>query len=102
MKRRGSWPKPLATGVVTETSAGPAHPIVEFTLPSGTKATFTDSGDISYKKGDQVGVLYLSEEPETSAHINDSGALWFDAKLSAFIALTFIVVGCCALFLRVT
>jgi hypothetical protein len=91
-----------AEGVVTEVNAGRSHPMVQFALPSGERQTFAEGGSISYKKGDHVRVLYLPEEPETSAHIDDPGALWFDAKLTATIGVAFCIAGCCALFLRMT
>lgn len=89
------------SGVVSDLGAGPAHPLVEFALPSGETLTFAEGGNISYRKGDRVPVVYLPREPETSAHIDDPGALWFETQLSATIGIGLCIAGCCALFLRI-
>ena len=87
-----------ADGVVIELNAGTAHPQVEFSLPSGEKVSFPANGFISYGMGKHAKVLYLPDDPYTSARLDDFGDLWTGKILQAVLGFVFLVVGVFKLF----
>lgn len=83
-----------ANGVVKELSHGPAHPLIEFHLPSGEAHEFPANGWISYAKGNSVQVLYaLDDEGLPDARLNDGGDLWYAAVSRSGLGLVFLIVG---------
>ena len=83
-----------ADGVVKELNHGPAHPQVEFELPSGQREEFPANGWISYRKGQRVEGLYLLDERGVSeARLSDSGDLWYSAVSRTGMGLVFLIVG---------
>lgn len=83
-----------ADGVVKELSHGPAHPLIEFKLPSGETQEFPANGWISYRKGQAAKVLYtLDAEGLDKARLDDAGDLWYTAVTQTALGLVFVVVG---------
>ncbi|MGW8556626.1 DUF3592 domain-containing protein [Streptomyces tubercidicus] len=67
-----------ASGKALEHDMPVAYPVVEFTTAEGMPTRFrssTGSNPPSYKKGDQVEVLYRADSPE-DARINGFASLW--------------------------
>lgn len=82
-----------ADGIVIELNAGSAHPQVKFELPSKESVEFPANGYISYRVGQAAKVLYLPDDPQKSARLDDFGDLWLDKIFDALMALTFIGLG---------
>lgn len=83
-----------ARGVVIDLNHGPAHPQVEFVLPSGQKTEFPANGWISYRKGDEVEVLYVVDENGLpDPHLNDRGDLWYFAVSQTGLGLVFVIAA---------
>jgi hypothetical protein len=82
-----------AKGIVTSLYAGPAHPKVEFIAKDGRTIVFPGNGFVSHRVGDTVDVLYTPENPEHSAVLEETGALWmFDAS-SGMLGLVVCAAG---------
>ena len=63
-----------APGVVTKLNAGGSHPEIEFTSADNQVISYPQGGMISgYEVGQPVQVLYLAEDPEMTAVVNDRG-----------------------------
>ena len=63
-----------APGVVTKLNAGGSHPEIEFTSADNQVISYAQGGMISgYEVGQPVQVLYLAEDPEMTAVVNDRG-----------------------------
>lgn len=83
-----------AGGIVRELNHGPAHPQIEFKLPSGESEEFPGTGWISYRKGQRAEVLYtLDEQGVSETHLNDAGDLWYSAVSRAGMGLVFLIIG---------
>jgi hypothetical protein len=80
-------------GTVVSLNAGPAHPNIEFTTPSGARVLFSDNGWISYRVHDHVTVLFDPEDAERSARIDDPGALWYGPCLAAGLGIAALLMG---------
>ena len=86
-----------ADGVVKELNHGPAHPQIEFKLPSGETHEFPANGWISYRQGQRAKVLYtMDQEGVDEARLDDGGDLWYSAVSRTGLGLVFLVVGAIA------
>lgn len=80
-----------APGVVTKLNAGGSHPEIEFTSADNQVISYPQGGMISgYEVGQPVQVLYLAEDPEMTAVIEDRGALWGTPVMLGIMGLAFI------------
>ncbi|MGI3744637.1 MAG: DUF3592 domain-containing protein [Janthinobacterium lividum] len=83
-----------APGVVTKLNAGGSHPEIEFTSADNQVISYPQGGMISgYEVGQPVQVLYLAEDPEMTAVVNDRGALWGTSALLGLMGLAFALVA---------
>jgi hypothetical protein len=82
-----------ASGSITKLNAGSSHPDVEFTTASGETVQYAQGGNISYKVGDRVTVLYDPSDPHGSATLDDPGALWFPRNLTGGLGAFMLVMG---------
>lgn len=89
-----------APGVVERLSAGNAHPNIRFTSPQGRSIAFPEGGWISARKGQQVQVLFLAEDPERTACLDDPGAIWFGPSMLGGLGLLQLLGGGIALVIR--
>ncbi len=82
-----------AEGVVVRQDHGPAHVTIEFTTASGQKMSYAQNGDVYFRRGDHVVVLYDPEAPGLSACADRFGALYFPQMLMCGIGLAFLAIG---------
>ena len=88
-----------ADGNVVALNAGSSHPEIAFTDSSGARISYPQGGWIyGYQVGIQVKVYYRAEAPETSAVIDDFGALWGTSALLGLLGSIFMVSGLLTLF----
>jgi hypothetical protein len=83
------------TGSGTGTTSSTYRPVVSFEDHNGEPVEFIStlgSNPPSYRKGDQVGVLYLEDDPQ-DAVINSFMSLWFVAVLLGAMGTVFLLVG---------
>jgi hypothetical protein len=87
-----------AVGVVSRLNAGGSHPEIEFTTALGQKISYPQGGFIfGYRPGQEVRVLYSSDNPEQTACVASFGALWFVPLLLFCLGLGLIVGGVASL-----
>ncbi|CAM2913887.1 Protein of uncharacterised function (DUF3592) [Ectopseudomonas mendocina] len=90
-----------ADGNVVAPNAGSSHPEIAFTDNSGARISYPQGGWIyGYQVGMQVKVYYRDEAPETSAVIDDFGALWGTSAFLGLLGSIFMVSGLLTLFRR--
>lgn len=90
-----------ADGNVVAHNAGSSHPEIAFTDNSGARISYPQGGWIyGYQVGMQVKVYYRAEAPETSAVIDDFGALWGVSAFLGLLGSIFMVSGLLTLFRR--
>lgn len=83
-----------AEGNVVALNAGGSHPEIAFTDDSGARISYPQGGWIyGYQVGMPVKVYYRAEAPETSAVIDDFGALWGTSILLGLLGSVFMVSG---------
>ena len=88
-----------APGIVTVLNAGGSHPEIEFTSADNHVISYPQGGMIfGYEVGQQVQVLYRTENPQGTAVIQDRGALWGAPLMLGLVGLAF-VWGCRSEFL---
>ncbi len=88
-----------ADGNVVALNAGSSHPEIAFTDNSGARISYPQGGWIyGYQVGMQVKVYYRAEAPETSAVIDDFGALWGVSAFLGLLGSIFMVSGLLTLF----
>ena len=80
-------------GTVVKLSAGTSHPAIEFEDARGRKVMFSGNGFVSHRVGERVAVIYRDQDPETSAVLDEPGALWFFDVLTGVLGCAFIVGG---------
>lgn len=91
----------VANGSVVDASKGGNHPLIEFSLANGEKMTFATGGFISgYTVGRSVRVFYEESAPLASARLDDPGALWFGAGVTAALGAGQLLLGLLAMFAR--
>jgi hypothetical protein len=91
----------VADGQVTALVAGPSHPDIQFTAATGEKITYAQGGWIGgYREGQRVRVLYLPEDPQGSASLDDPGALWFASGGTGLLGVAQLLGGLFALLRR--
>lgn len=84
----------IAPGMVISLNAGGAHPQIEFAASDGKTYRYPQGGMIyGYRTGQAVEVLYLQKNPQLTAVISDTGAIWGPAALIALIGLGFGVLS---------
>jgi hypothetical protein len=84
----------VAEGQVESLNAGGSHPQVAFTTAAGQRISYPQGGLIfGYETGQPVRVLYLSEQPQLSAVVDDLGALWGMTALLGLLGAAFVGAG---------
>ena len=82
-----------AQGRVVELAAGTSHPTIEFEDTAGRTIQFAGNGFVSHQRGDKVRVLFDERDPDTSAVLDEPGALWFFDAATGLLGAAMIALG---------
>jgi hypothetical protein len=83
-----------ADGVVDHLNAGGSHPQVTFVTTAGKSVSYPQGGFVfGARPGDKVSVLYLPDDPVSTARINTFGSLWFGSLLLFALGVGILACG---------
>lgn len=90
--RRFTHAAASAEGAVVRLNAGGSHPQVDFVTAAGDRVSYPQGGLIfGARVGDKVRVLYMPDEPLSTARVDTFGSLWFVPLLLLAIGVVMLI-----------